>query len=583
MPPFDFQPPRSPYVGTIADLMQAPAQAQARAEVTKGQAWGGAMEQIGQNIAAIPGQVQKARTEGQAVAARNALANRLKTTPMVKENGLELWDVGAITKGMAADGFGPEGAAAAPHMNAVNDSFRAVRAAQQATLRTSAEALMAGGNHPILFEQMLRQIEANKLYPSETINEWRALAAQDPAKNIPAITGFLAGPQKFDSAAPGSQARSTLTGELKPGTQVPEKPIVPTRATLAVTAAGGADTPAGAKTALDLMNTPNQPPASQKASFRTKGADGVVRNYEGFFVPSNDGKSPGKYFLPDGQEATFGPVEVVPPKPDAPQYEWAKDPASGQVRLMLKGQVAAGNYTKPNEFEITNAMPADYKDAIERAIASTAQGRKSFWGNLVNSQWQKGDIDGLQSTIRQAAIEGENADTQKQVEGRRDAVAELRNIRGLLAGIGDTNIVSGTIEDTVRKLGTSTDPKMVEVGSRISQALFNYRRAMTGVQFSLAESNQYNKLFPNYNNTVPVNLALLDGLLGSMGTADRTFWEQKLGAKGAQLVGAVAPPPPPPPTVPANTRINRTPVAPAAPAAPPPSQVPPGATIRRGR
>lgn len=570
MPPFEFQAPRSSYVGTIADLMMAPAQAQARAEVTKGEAWNGAMQNISQSVATIPGQVAKARTEGQAVAARNALANRLKTTPMIKENGLELWDVGTITKGMAADGFGPEGAAAAPHMNAVNDSFRNVRAAQVATLRTSAEALMAGGNHPVLFEQMLRQIEANKIYPAETINEWRALADKDPEKNIPAITAFLAGPQKFDSAGPGTMARSQLTGELKPGSQVPEKSLVPTRATLAVTAAGGAETPEKAQNALGFMNTPNQPPASQKASFRTKGEDGVVRNYEGFFVPSNDGKSPGKYFLPDGKEATFGPVEVVPPKPDAPQYEWVKDVASSRLKYVTKSEAAAGTsagqYTQPTGFEIGQAMPPEYKDAAEKAVAGiTSRDRRAFYGNIMNNQIAKGDIEGVKNTVMQAAIEGEDVATQKQVQGRISAIQALEDIKTALAAVkasgADTNILTGTIEDVVRKLGTTTDPKLVAVKSRVELALNAYTLAMSGVQFSIKEQEMYRQTYPGYKSTVDVNDALTGTLLDVFKTQNRLFWEQKLGKGGAQLVGAVAPPPPPSPKVPPGF-IDRTPKRP---------------------
>ena len=67
--PFEYQAYRNPYVGTIAELLSRGedakakalidvANAQARAQEVRGQAWGGAIEGIGQTIAAIPGQIQ---------------------------------------------------------------------------------------------------------------------------------------------------------------------------------------------------------------------------------------------------------------------------------------------------------------------------------------------------------------------------------------------------------------------------------------------------------------------------------------------------------------------------------------------
>ena len=69
MPPFRYTPNQNQYVGSIADLMgrgnEAEAQAlitsanaQAQAAQASGQAWGGAVQGIGNTIAAIPGQMQ---------------------------------------------------------------------------------------------------------------------------------------------------------------------------------------------------------------------------------------------------------------------------------------------------------------------------------------------------------------------------------------------------------------------------------------------------------------------------------------------------------------------------------------------
>ena len=84
---FNFQAYRNPYVGTIAELLSRGedakakalidvANAQAQAAQVRGQAWGGAIEGIGQTIAAIPGQIQAQKDQ----AFKNAQQARMVKT-----------------------------------------------------------------------------------------------------------------------------------------------------------------------------------------------------------------------------------------------------------------------------------------------------------------------------------------------------------------------------------------------------------------------------------------------------------------------------------------------------------------------
>ena len=79
--PFQYTPNRNPYVGSITDLMgrgrDAEAQAlitaanaQAQAAQASGQAWGGAVQSIGNTIGAIPGQLQAQQDRDMALADR---------------------------------------------------------------------------------------------------------------------------------------------------------------------------------------------------------------------------------------------------------------------------------------------------------------------------------------------------------------------------------------------------------------------------------------------------------------------------------------------------------------------------------
>jgi hypothetical protein len=77
------------------------------------------------------------------------------------------------------------------------------------------------------------------------------------------------------------------------------------------------------------------------------------------------------------------------------------------------------------------------------------------------------------------------------------------------------------------------------------------------------EGREYERLAPGYRNTLPLNEALIDGLIASMGVRDREFWTRKLGAKGAALVGAL----------PASGGGGGTTTAPAAPSGETPYQI----------
>jgi hypothetical protein len=164
----------------------------------------------------------------------------------------------------------------------------------------------------------------------------------------------------------------------------------------------------------------------------------------------------------------------------------------------------------------------------------------------INRLAEQGNTNEVKRMIRLAAIEGELADDKRQITGRGDAAASLDSIRDGLrklkaAGV-NTNILTGSVEDVARKLGTSSDPRLVRISTQIRDAFITYRRALTGVAFGPEEGRDYEKLFPNYHNQLPVNEAILDGLSDGFKSRDRAYWTRKFGPEGAVLVGAIEAP-----------------------------------------
>lgn len=229
------------------------------------------------------------------------------------------------------------------------------------------------------------------------------------------------------------------------------------------------------------------------------------------------------YQRPDG--STYerrSASKVQPDKPTQPPYI-----------VRVEGAVDAAS----------KELPQDWRNVVRRSMpntlpAATRLGRMNEAAEYIGA----GDSEGLKSRVKQWAIESENVGTQAQVEGRADAMNAMKDAVGLLAqmkreGI-TTNILTGSWEDILRKLGTTSHPKRVEFASRMQRALSAYTLAMSGVQFGEQEAQRYNKLFPNYSNTMPVNETLAKSLINAMATEDKRFWTQKLGPDGAKLVGA---------------------------------------------
>jgi hypothetical protein len=188
-------------------------------------------------------------------------------------------------------------------------------------------------------------------------------------------------------------------------------------------------------------------------------------------------------------------------------------------------------------------LPQEWRTVVDRASLVMPAARRPAFDAAIGRVAAAGDMGELGAVVRQAAVEGENVDTKNQILGRQATIASLEDTGQILAELKakgvPTGWLTGTAENLARKLGTTTNPEYVALGNRLMGTLINYRRAATGVAFSARESADYERMFPNYKNELPVNEALIKGLLREMSTYDRAYWEHKLGKKGAELVGAL--------------------------------------------
>jgi hypothetical protein len=253
--------------------------------------------------------------------------------------------------------------------------------------------------------------------------------------------------------------------------------------------------------------------------------------------------SDGALYDMQNQRVTDVAPDVPPHAPRAPTYTWAKDKDGHDVyatpeEVRARGLRKDGNGVGP---QLPDSHAA-YQDPLDRAIMRVPDKRRAQIVALATRLATEGKTDQLGEVIRQAAVEGELADDQKQIRGRADSVAALdeiaRALDGLKAAGVTTNILRGSVEDVARRLGDTTDARLVRLRTTIRENLIRYRQSISGAAFSAAESQEYEELNPSYRNTATLNQALVESLRDAMRRRDRTYWEQKLGADGAALVGA---------------------------------------------
>lgn len=227
--------------------------------------------------------------------------------------------------------------------------------------------------------------------------------------------------------------------------------------------------------------------------------------------------------------------ELLPPiaQPKPKQV----DPVAAELAQIRLGEARTKAADEKTQSEAFGKVPVERRTAIDRVTNSMPKERAASWRKTLSGLAVDGNEEDLRSAMKQAAIESEPSTSRTQLQGREQMVGSLLDAKAILSDMKTrgvpTDILTGSVEDIARKLGTSTNPEYVRLGNRLASTLIAYRKAATGAQFSEKESSQYQKMFPNYSNEFPVNDALIQGLLDEAQTNNRIFWSNKVGSKAA--------------------------------------------------
>lgn len=172
-------------------------------------------------------------------------------------------------------------------------------------------------------------------------------------------------------------------------------------------------------------------------------------------------------------------------------------------------------------------------DAMKQAMGEAASTLRMSKGQEFSDYLQRGEYTKAVGHILNTALQTEDVESSKKYTDSLNVVRQIKAFGDLMhemqaSGV-DTGFVRGSVENSIRRIGNTTDPKLVEFQNRAKLILQSYRRAMSGVAFSAAENEDYKSIFPNYKNDISVNDALNSSITDSLGMQLENFYDRKLG------------------------------------------------------
>ena len=145
-----------------------------------------------------------------------------------------------------------------------------------------------------------------------------------------------------------------------------------------------------------------------------------------------------------------------------------------------------------------------------------------------------GDKDGAKEYMKGVARDKTDVTNRQSIMGQERTLEFLGKIKNDLQALEDegfdtTGYFTGKADKILANVGQIKSPVHMELATRISLAVINFRRAMTGVQFGMKEHAEYERLFPGIDKVNSLNMANLDGLMSTFKGNTRKFYQQSMG------------------------------------------------------
>jgi hypothetical protein len=475
MPPFQYQQPTYPLTNTIAGLMERqgeiPAEAarniaaaQAQAQIASGQAWGGAISNIGQDVSQTINQQfspenQLRRQQLQAYQQTQAsmrragqiVAKYIKTNadgtktldPDRMPDMLQEFGLAGVSPEIQKETLGTIESVNKTIQGFVNDRTNRRADIAHAQLQSQAGQTPEG-----------IAVGANLSWMNGLAN------ADDLAFVNHAVSSAIARGESPTTVLRGIRAMSEKYRDI-------EKPI-----TIPATPAGGAPARLVKPTGEEIATGGSAPGKIEKATFGVKQPDGTVQNVEGMFNPTANGGK-GAYLMPDGSEA---PAAMVV-KAEAPKA----------LPEQLVDAIRSGN--EPARQNILKAMEQEAAAKRDTVAIANVQAMRELTMEQARQRIENADPN---SEVNQRKMEQEYRQTiQREFSSRsgpmgmQDAkVNQALHLLGLLDQYEGKNMPAPIHAELALGLATLTSSTN-SIGIELTRE-FKQRTAQEGISKAVA-------------------------------------------------------------------------------------------------
>lgn len=156
------------------------------------------------------------------------------------------------------------------------------------------------------------------------------------------------------------------------------------------------------------------------------------------------------------------------------------------------------------------------RNASQSILINTPQDKAQNTMDYIDDLLSKGDTEGVKNQLKRASMVQAGMEEQRAVVGKERTIKLLDEIQGDLNNLEkmgvNTNIFTGTAEEVSKRAGTMVNPEARKIATKITTAIQNYRRAMTGVQFGMPENKEYKDMFPSISRTANFNNKTIQAL-----------------------------------------------------------------------
>lgn len=195
------------------------------------------------------------------------------------------------------------------------------------------------------------------------------------------------------------------------------------------------------------------------------------------------------------------------------------------LRYKTYNKSSVTGYYIPEWIKTTEYNQKEYSNAFTKAwdIVSTWiewQWNKEMFKETLKWLLDEGDYTWAFEYITITWKNNAKWDAKDKIQAAETAMVDLISIRDALdayyAAWWDTGILQWSLEKVANKLWKTTDPKLVWLATKISEAIQAYRKNISWTAFSEKEAKEYEALFPTIEAWQEYNNAKLTSTLDSM-------------------------------------------------------------------